>query len=171
MHVSVSKKFSCTFFASDKFHQNLFVFTLLLLKGVWLQNSSTATCIIQHNKSNGFFFYFFAFTFRPCGHPRQLSGARQLLLGMYTYLSDLLSYVCSFKRSALYEDQRTALSFYVTAKIVPMKVQEVSICKPRHWNLGIGIGTDVTNAIISSSIRTANLAGWQLRMRRPHPQS
>ena len=28
-----------------------------------------------------------------------------------------------------------------------------AICKPRHWNLGIGIGTDTTNAIISSSIR------------------
>ena len=32
-----------------------------------------------------------------------------------------------------------------------------AICKPRHWNLGIGIGngigTDITNAIISSSIR------------------
>ena len=27
------------------------------------------------------------------------------------------------------------------------------ICKPRHWNLGIGIGTDTTNAIISSYIR------------------
>ena len=37
-----------------------------------------------------------------------------------------------------------------------------AICKPRHWNLGnaigiengIGIRTDATNAIISSSIRT-----------------
>ena len=36
-----------------------------------------------------------------------------------------------------------------------------SICKPRHWNLaigigignGIGIGTDITNAIISSSMK------------------
>ena len=30
-----------------------------------------------------------------------------------------------------------------------------TICKPRHWNLsiGIGIGTDITNVIISSSIR------------------
>ena len=32
-----------------------------------------------------------------------------------------------------------------------------SICKPRHWNLdigiGIGIGTDITKVIISSSIR------------------
>ena len=32
----------------------------------------------------------------------------------------------------------------------------VAICKPRHWNLDIGIrigiGTDTTNAIISSSI-------------------
>ena len=30
-----------------------------------------------------------------------------------------------------------------------------SICKPRHWNfgIGIGIGTDITNVIISSSIR------------------
>ena len=31
------------------------------------------------------------------------------------------------------------------------------ICKPRHWNLGIGlgieIGTDIANAIISSFIR------------------
>ena len=35
----------------------------------------------------------------------------------------------------------------------------VAICKPRHWNLGIGIGigngtrigTNITNAIISSS--------------------
>ena len=38
----------------------------------------------------------------------------------------------------------------------------LAICKPRHWNLdigigignGIGIGTDITNAIISSSIRS-----------------
>ena len=32
---------------------------------------------------------------------------------------------------------------------------EVAICKPRHWNLGIGIGIgiDITNNIISSSIR------------------
>ena len=37
----------------------------------------------------------------------------------------------------------------------------MTICKSRHWNLGIGIGigngigigTDVTNVIISSSIR------------------
>ena len=30
-----------------------------------------------------------------------------------------------------------------------------AICKPRHWNLGIGIGigTDITNVIISGSIR------------------
>ena len=34
-----------------------------------------------------------------------------------------------------------------------------AICKPRHWNLGIGIvigigiGTDTTNAIISTSTR------------------
>ena len=30
-----------------------------------------------------------------------------------------------------------------------------TICKPRHWNLGIGIGieTDTTNAIISTSTR------------------
>ena len=38
------------------------------------------------------------------------------------------------------------------------------ICKPRHWNLaigigvgnGIGIGTDITNAIIFSSIRSTD---------------
>ena len=35
-------------------------------------------------------------------------------------------------------------------------------CEPRHWNPGvgigngIGIGTDITNAIISSSIRPMN---------------
>ena len=33
----------------------------------------------------------------------------------------------------------------------------MTICKSRHWNLGIGIGigigTDTTNAIFSSSIR------------------
>ena len=31
----------------------------------------------------------------------------------------------------------------------------MAICKSRHWNLGIGIGigTDITNPIISSSIR------------------
>ena len=58
-----------------------------------------------------------------------------------------------------------------------------SICKPRHWNLaigigignGIGIGTDITNAIIFSSISSIifsspNLAGWSLRIRGPHPQ-
>ena len=77
---------------------------------------------------------------------------------MYNYLSDLLSYVCSIKKSALYEDQRAALSFYVAAKIVPMKVIEVYICEPRQWNLdigiGIGIGTDITNAIVSNFIRT-----------------
>ena len=32
-----------------------------------------------------------------------------------------------------------------------------AICKPRHWNLGIaigiGIGTEITNVIISSSTR------------------
>ena len=32
-----------------------------------------------------------------------------------------------------------------------------AICKPLHWNLGIGIGigivNDITNAIISTSIR------------------
>ena len=27
------------------------------------------------------------------------------------------------------------------------------ISKPLHWNLGIGIGIDITNVIISSSIR------------------
>ena len=70
-----------------------------------------------------------------------LSDARQFLLGVYNYLSDLPPYLCSIKKSALYEDQRTALSFYVAAKIVPMKVLEVSICKPWHWNLDIGIGT------------------------------
>ena len=74
----------------------------------------------------------------PCGHPRQLSGGRQFVLGEYNYLSDLPSYVRSIKKSALYEDQKTALSFYVAAKLVPMKVL-VSICKPQHWNLGIGI--------------------------------
>ena len=52
-----------------------------------------------------------------------------------------------------------------------------AICKPRHWNLGIGIGIgigiDITNDIVSSSIRLRipNLAGWQLRMRGPHPKS
>ena len=85
-----------------------------------------------------------------------MSGTTQFLLGTYNYLSDLPSYVCSIKKSALYEDQRTALSFYVAAKIVPMKVLEVYICKPRQWNLGIGIriGTDIKNAIISNFIRT-----------------
>ena len=29
----------------------------------------------------------------------------------------------------------------------------MAICKPRHWNLGIGIETDVANAIRSSPIR------------------
>ena len=28
-----------------------------------------------------------------------------------------------------------------------------AIYKPRHWNLCIGIGTDITNAIVSSSIK------------------
>ena len=40
----------------------------------------------------------------------------------------------------------------------------MAICKPRHWNLGIGtgigigpgIGTDITNAIVSSSIWPMN---------------
>ena len=45
----------------------------------------------------------------------------------------------------------------------------MAICKSRHWNLGIGIGigieigTDITNAIIYSSIRPMdpNLSrGW-----------
>ena len=27
------------------------------------------------------------------------------------------------------------------------------ICEPRHWNLGIGIGTDIANTVISSFIR------------------
>ena len=91
-------------------------------------------------------------------HPRKLSGSRQFLLEAYNYLSDLPFYVCSIKKNALYEDQRTALSFYVAAKIVPMKVLEVFIGKPRFWNLrigtAIGIETDFTNAIISNSIRT-----------------
>ena len=40
---------------------------------------------------------------------------------------------------------------------------QLSICKARHWNLGIGIGigigtrTDIPNVIISSSIRPVNL--------------
>ena len=50
-----------------------------------------------------------------------------------------------------------------------------TICKPRHWNLGtgIGIGTDITNAIISSPIRPMDpkITGWWLRIRGPHPQS
>ena len=31
----------------------------------------------------------------------------------------------------------------------------MAICKSRHWNLGIGIGigTDITNVITSSSVR------------------
>ena len=61
-------------------------------------------------------------------------------------------------KRALYEDQMTTLSFCEAAKIVPMNVLEVSISKPRHWNLSIGIGidieTDITNAIISNSLRT-----------------
>ena len=79
----------------------------------------------------------------PCGHPRELSGGRQFVLGVYNYLSDLPSYVFSIKKSTLYEDQGTTLSFYVAPKIVPMKDLEVSICKPRHWNLGIGIGIGI----------------------------
>ena len=62
----------------------------------------------------------------------------------------------------------------MAAKLAPMKVLETSICKPRHWNHGIGIAigilTDITNVIISNSIRTPNVAGWQLRIRGPHPQ-
>ena len=52
-----------------------------------------------------------------------------------------------------------------------------AIRKPRHGTLGIGtgieIGTDITNAIISRSIRpmTPRLSRWWLRMRGPHPQS
>ena len=36
-----------------------------------------------------------------------------------------------------------------------MKDMKEAICRPRHWNLGIetGIGTDTTNAIISTSTR------------------
>ena len=50
-------------------------------------------------------------------------------------------------------------------------------CKPRHWNLGIGIGTgigtDIANAIISTSVKSmdSKLAVWWLMMRRPHPQN
>ena len=37
-------------------------------------------------------------------------------------------------------------------------LSKTAICKTWHWNLGIGIGiaigTDITNAIISSSIRS-----------------
>ena len=39
----------------------------------------------------------------------------------------------------------------------------MAICKPRHWNLGIGIGngvgiaTDIRNVIISKSIRPIDL--------------
>ena len=50
-----------------------------------------------------------------------------------------------------------------------------TICKPRHWNLGtgIGIGTDITNVIISSSIRPMDpkITGWWIRIRGRHPQS
>ena len=50
-----------------------------------------------------------------------------------------------------------------------------TICKPRHWNLGtrIGIGTDITNVIISSPIRPMDpkITGWWIRIRGPHPQS
>ena len=99
------------------------------------------------------------FLFLSChGHPRQLRSTRQFLLGVYNYLSDLPSYVCWIMKRALYEDQMTTLSLCVAAKIVPMNVLEVSISKPRHWNLSIGIGidieTDITNAIISNSLRT-----------------
>ena len=40
----------------------------------------------------------------------------------------------------------------------------MAICKPQHLNLGIGIGigieigTDITNAITSSGLRTPNVA-------------
>ena len=42
-----------------------------------------------------------------------------------------------------------------------------------NLGIGIGIGTDITNAIIFSSIRPLdlNLAGWSLRLRGRHPQS
>ena len=39
----------------------------------------------------------------------------------------------------------------------------MAICKPRHWNLrtgignGVGIATDITNVIISKSIRPIDL--------------
>ena len=55
--------------------------------------------------------------------------------------------------------------------------QKRAICKSRHWNLsigiGIGIGTDITNAIIYSSIRPMDpkLSRVVTRMRGLHPQS
>ena len=75
-----------------------------------------------------------------------------------------------------------SLSFSAKKRLEILFVHfHMAICKPRHWNLstgigignGIGIGTDITNAIISSSIRpmAPRLSRAVLRMRRPHPES
>ena len=49
---------------------------------------------------------------------------------------------------------------FVNLRFLVQVIVFPAICKSRHWNLGIGIengigiGTDITNAIISSSIRS-----------------
>ena len=52
-------------------------------------------------------------------------------------------------------------------------VTKLGPCVNLGIGIGIGIGIDITNDIVSSSIRLRipNLAGWQLRMRGPHPKS
>ena len=73
------------------------------------------------------------------------------------------------------------LSWSPKVKYYSMGYSFWAICKPRHWNLGIGtgieigiwIGTDTTSTIVSSSIRPMDIkpSRWWLRMREPHPQS
>ena len=126
----------------------IFMFSLLLLKGLWLQNSCTETYIIHHKWISWLLFCVLEFTFLPCRHLRQLPGARQFLLGMHNYLSDLSSYVCSIKKSALYEDQRTALFYYVAAKTVLMKVLELSV------NFGIGTSALELELILQTPLFT-----------------
>ena len=58
-----------------------FMFPLLLLKRVWLQNSSAATYIIQHKLIGWLPFLFLYFTFLPCEHPRRLFVCKTIFIG------------------------------------------------------------------------------------------
>ena len=58
------------------------------------------------------------------------------------------------------QSDQKRITIHILLNISWITGNETATCKPRHWNLGIGIGTgigtDITNVIISSSIRPVN---------------